>query len=291
MSDNNVNTDTKLEPQKPRTTGPSQVDHAKLFQPSLFRRLMESKALLGFIGILIFLAVWEVAATLEWINPIFTSQPTGWSVRLVELLANPDLGIYEHMVSTLRTLFGGFLIAVVAGIPLGIIIGWLPILDRLTSSLVAVMYGVPYIALLPVIIIWFGIGDTSRIIIVIWAALFPILINTTVGVSNVDRELIGVGRAFCASSRQIFMSIVTPASVPYVVAGLRLAIGRALVAAIVAEFFMASSGLGYFINARSNALDSDSAFGAQVLLSIVGLVLVGVVARIESHYGRCMERN
>lgn len=290
MSKNDMNTDTKLEREKPLAADPDPVDHAKLFQPSLFERLMESRLLLGFLGIMLFLIVWEAAAAFEWINPVFTSRPTGWSVRLVELLVNPDLGIYDHTVSTLRTLFGGFLIAVVVGIPLGIVIGWLPILDRMTSSLVAVMYGVPYIALLPVIIIWFGIGDTSRIIIVIWAALFPILINTTVGVSNVDRELIGVGRAFCASSRQIFVSIVSPACVPYVVAGLRLAIGRALVAAIVAEFFMASSGLGYYINARSNALDSDSAFAALVLLSIVGLVLVGVVARIESHYGRWKER-
>lgn len=284
-----MKTNSTLARRVPPATATGAGEHAELFQRSLYQRLAENRLLLGSLGVVGFLIVWEIAAAVGLLNPVFTSRPTGWSVRMVELLMNPDQGIYMHTLATLRTLFAGLLIAVVAGIHIGIITGWLPILDRLTSSMVAVMYGVPYIALLPVIIIWFGIGDTSRTIIVVWSAFFPILINTTVGVGNVDRDLIRVGRAFCASSGKIFTSIVAPASVPYVVAGLRLAIGRALVAAIVAEFFMASEGLGYFINARSNALDSNSAFAGLVILSAVGLVLVGVVARIEAHYGRWKE--
>lgn len=261
-----------------------------LFRPSLRERVMENRLILGGTGVIAFMLTWELAAEAGLINQIFTSRPTRWGARLVELLLNPELGIYMHSLATLRVLFSGLAIAVVVAIPLGIVIGWSKFLDRLTSPMIAIAYGVPYIALLPVIIIWFGIGNTARILIVVWAAIFPILINTTVGVGAVDRDLIRVGRAFCASSRQVFVSIVAPASVPYLVAGLRLAVGRALVAAIVAEFFMASRGLGYYINARSNALDSASAFAALFILAATGLLLVGVVARVEKRFSRWKEQ-
>lgn len=263
---------------------------AALFRPSLRERVMENRLILGGTGVVAFMATWEVAASIGLINEIFTSRPTRWGARLWELLLNPELGIYMHAVATLRVLFTGLAIAVAVAIPLGIVIGWSKFLDRLTSPMIAIAYGVPYIALLPVIIIWFGIGNTARTLIVVWAAIFPILINTTVGVGAVDRDLIRVGRAFCASSRQVFVSIVAPASVPYLVAGLRLAVGRALVAAIVAEFFMASRGLGYYINARSNALDSASAFAALFILAAAGLVLVGFVARVEKRFSRWKEQ-
>lgn len=259
---------------------------AALFQPTRWQRFTENTTVLGLIGVVIFLLIWELTAALGLLNPVFTSRPTVWGARLFELLTTPELGIYEHTMATLLVLGIGLLLAVVTGIPLGILTGWFKIMNRLSAPMVTVIYGVPYIALLPIIIIWFGIGDVSRILIVFWAAFFPILINTTAGVSNVDPGLVRVGRAFCASQWQLFRTVITPGSVPYVVAGLRLAIGRAIVAAIVAEFFMASRGLGYFINARSNALDSASSFAGLVLLSALGLVLVGGVARFEGRFSK-----
>ena len=136
----------------------------------------------------------------------------------------------------------------IAGVSFGLPLGWFATLHATFEPVIAAVYGVPYIAFLPVIIMWTGIGVTSRVIIVVWSAVFPLLINAIQGAREVDDNYLRVGRSFSATNLQLFFTIALPSSIPYILAGLRTSIGRAIVGVVVAEFFMSSKGLGYFIN-------------------------------------------
>ena len=157
-------------------------------------------------------------------------------------------------------------------------------LNATFEPVIAAVDGVPYIAFLPVIIMWTGIGMTSRVIIVFWSAVFPLIINSIQGARGVDDNFLRVGRSFSATNFQMFLTITLPSSVPYILAGLRTSIGRAIVGVVVAEFFMSSKGLGYFINLKANALEMAPAFVAIVLLALFGIALVSLVTYIENRF-------
>ena len=157
-------------------------------------------------------------------------------------------------------------------------------LNATFEPVILAVYGVPYIAFLPVIIMWTGIGMTSRVIIVFWSAVFPLIINSIQGARGVDDNFLRVGRSFSATNFQMFLTITLPSSVPYILAGLRTSIGRAIVGVVVAEFFMSSKGLGYFINLKANALEMAPAFVAIVLLALFGIALVSLVTYIENRF-------
>ena len=157
-------------------------------------------------------------------------------------------------------------------------------LNATFEPVIPAVYGVPYTAFLPVIIMWTGIGMTSRVIIVFWSAVFPLIINSIQGARGVDDNFLRVGRSFSATNFQMFLTITLPSSVPYILAGLRTSIDRASVGVVVAEFFMSSKGLGYFINLKANALEMAPAFVAIVLLALFGIALVSLVTYIENRF-------
>jgi len=159
-------------------------------------------------------------------------------------------------------------------------------LDDLTEPILAAFYATPYVAFLPLIIIWIGIGLWSRTVIVIWATFFPMLINTVAGVKNTPPEYLRVADAFVVGRLRVLGKVVLPSSVPYMLAGLRQSIGRALVAVIVAEFYLANDGIGFFITQATNAYRPDDAFAAILLTSVVGIALVRGVAVFERRIGR-----
>jgi ABC-type nitrate/sulfonate/bicarbonate transport system permease component len=238
------------------------------------------RELRGILGLVLVLLLWQAASWRHWINPIFVGDPIGIVKALYTLFAD---GTLPRNISQSAKEFGyGFLIGSGAAMVLGVVIGWFSFLDDLTEPLVAAAYATPYVAFLPIIIIWAGIGVWSKVVIVIWASFFSVLINTQAGVKNTSPELIRVAEAFCVSRARMLWTLALPAAVPFILAGLRQSIGRSLVAVIVAEFYLGNNaGLGSFILLQSNLYNANNAFAAIILFCIAGIVLVRSVAFVE----------
>ena len=178
----------------------------------------------------------------------------------------------------------GFAIASVIGITLGLLIGRYKFVDAATDWIVNALYATPLVALIPLVILWFGLGDAAKLFIVSILAVFPVLINTAAGVRNVPRALIDVGTAFAADERQTFVKIIIPAVIPYVMTGLRLGIGRAIIGMVVAEFFTAITGLGALIVKYGNQYDTASMFVPIFILMLLGILLTSIVRRAEDAF-------
>ena len=196
--------------------------------------------------------------------------------------ANGELG--GAMASSLKTLVAGFVAAGLIGIALGLMIGRYRAVDAATDWLVNALYATPLIAVIPLVVLWLGLGDSAKLFIVTMLAVFPVLINTAAGVRNVPRSLIDVGAAFAANERQIFVKIILPAVVPFIMTGLRLGIGRAIIGMVAAEFFTAISGLGGLIVKYGNQYDTASMFVPILILMFMGVVLTGIVRKIEDMF-------
>ena len=240
------------------------------------------RLLWGTMGIAGCLLLWQLGSSLDILDPLFVSSPL--EVFRTGLQILPSAEFAAHLATTAQCLFMGLSIALLAGVFIGLPIGWFPRLNATLEPVIAAVYGVPYIAFLPVIIMWTGIGMASRVIIVFWSAVFPLIINSIQGAREVDENYLRVGRSFSATNFQMFFTITLPSAVPYILAGLRTSIGRAIVGVVVAEFFMSSKGLGYFINLKANALEMAPAFVAIVLLALFGITLVSLVTYIENRF-------
>jgi NitT/TauT family transport system permease protein len=178
----------------------------------------------------------------------------------------------------------GFVTAAVIGVAAGLLIGRYRLFDAATDWLVNALYATPLVALIPLVILWFGLGDSAKLFIIILMSVFPILINTAAGVKNVPQALIDVSTAFAANERQVFLKIILPAAVPYMMTGLRLGIGRAIIAMVVAEFFTAITGLGALIVRYGNQYDTASMFVPILVLMLLGIGLTSLVRRAEEKF-------
>lgn len=180
----------------------------------------------------------------------------------------------------------GLGLAIVAGLPLGLVMGRSKTLDAMLDPFVTALNATPRLVFLPLLMLWLGIGIWSKITIVFVGALFPLLINTYEGVKNVDRVLVNVVRSFGASEWQTMKIVILPNSVPYIVAGLRLAIGRALLGVVVGEFFGASKGLGFMIASAATNYKVDVVFVGVTIFMSLSLILTHLVKRVESKLNR-----
>jgi NitT/TauT family transport system permease protein len=240
------------------------------------------RLLWGTVGITGCLIAWQFGSSAGLLDPLFVSSPAAVLRTAIRII--PSAEFIGHVSNTAQTLFMGLVIAMIVGVFVGLPIGWFPRLNATFEPVIAAVYGVPYIAFLPVIIMWTGIGMLSRVIIVFWSAVFPLIINSIQGAREVDDNYLRVGQSFSATNLQMFFTITLPSAVPYILAGLRTSIGRAIVGVVVAEFFMSSKGLGYFINLKANALEMAPAFVAIVLLALFGIALTSIVTYIENRF-------
>jgi NitT/TauT family transport system permease protein len=223
------------------------------------------------------LLAWEIGG--RQINPLFMSYPSAIASAGATLVMDGEL--FVALESSLLTLLIGFVTASTIGISLGLLIGRYRVVDAATDWLVNALYATPLIAVIPLVILWFGLGDGAKLFIVTILAVFPVLINTASGVRNVPRSLIDVGAAFAANERQIFLKIILPAVLPYIMTGLRLGIGRAIIGMIAAEFYTAITGLGALIVKYANRYDTASMFVPILILMFLGVTLTALVRRVE----------
>lgn len=236
--------------------------------------------LLGLLGGLIVLIAWQLCATLGVVDDKYSSSPFG-IVRGLKNLASTDL-LWQPTLDTVRTVALGMAIALAAGIPLGLVIGRSFVVHGLVEPLIGIMYSVPFVVFLPMIIFWFGIGGEARLVIVVWSALFPLLINVVAGARNLDGSYLQVSRVYCAGRLRTLWSVALPGTMPYILAGVRQAVGRALVGAIVAELFMGTSGLGYVVQRETSNFQMDNAMAAVAMIAVMAVILTRGVAWVES---------
>ena len=234
---------------------------------------------LGVIGVVSFFIAWELATRFEIINPFYFPPISAILAKGYELFANGS--IWEHVWFSLTNFAIGFAASVALGVILGVPMGWYKNISKTFDPLLSGIYATPLIALLPLIIMMFGLGAISKIIMTILAAVFPILINTMVGIANTDHRLITMARAFGAKDSQIFLKVSLPGSLPYLVAGMRVALGRALVYIVVAEQYGAATGLGYLSSVAAQRFQMAAMFVPIIIIAGLGAGLNELLKTVE----------
>ncbi|MGE3993754.1 MAG: ABC transporter permease [Pseudorhodoplanes sp.] len=231
----------------------------------------------GIIAILIF---WQVGANAELLPTRYTSSPLLVAKAAIQMMADGSL-LHDVMV-TLTEFTIGMTAAIAIGIPFGILAGWYKRLQYAVDPYLAALYATPSLALLPLLVVWFGIGIKSTIVLVIISAFFPIVINVLQGVKTVDANLLRMARSFNSGQMRIFRDIVLPATVPFIASGLQLGVARGLIGVVVGEMYAASNGgLGYVITVAGSAMAVDQMFVAVTIITALGIILLGATRSFE----------
>jgi NitT/TauT family transport system permease protein len=208
-------------------------------------------ALIGTVSMLVFLAFWEASVAFGWVNPLFTSSPSRIVRTAIDMFAEGSIW-YDIQVSGLEFVTG-YGAAIVIGVPLGILMGWYSRVDAVLDPFVSALYATPRIALLPLVMIWFGIGLMSKVAIVFLGAIFPILVNTITGVRTVNADFVKVARSFGSNDWQMFLTVALPSSVPLLLTGLRLGLGHAWSASWSARCTARPTGWAFSLPPRVRA--------------------------------------
>jgi len=240
--------------------------------------------LLGSMSMLLFLVIWELAVRFALVNPLFTSSPSRIAIAGFDMFA--DGSIYPHLRVSGSEFLLGFSLAIVIGVPLGIVMGWYSRVNAVLDPFVSALYAMPRIALLPLVVIWFGIGLASKVAIVFLGAIFPILVNTITGMRTINADFVKVARSFSASDRQMFMTVALPSSVPMLLTGLRLGLGHALVGIVVGEMYGATQGLGFLIAVAGARFQTDKVMVGIILIAALGVAMTELLRAIERRFER-----
>jgi ABC-type nitrate/sulfonate/bicarbonate transport system permease component len=232
------------------------------------RALAESDAGLRIFAGIVILIVWEGGVRL--FAPAFVARPSGIAVVFPSVIASAEF--WRFTGATLGAVIEGLAIAFVTGTILGVAIGRIKILDRVTSVYISGFFAVPMTAILPLFSLWFGFTSDARLATVVFASFFSIVVNVSDGARAVPPEFIEVSRSFRGGMLSRLFDVILPASVPYLLAGLRLAGGRALIGAVVAEFFTTIPGLGYFILFQARTFHHNEAFVGVIMLAGSGVL-------------------
>jgi len=236
-------------------------------------------------SVTLFLVLWEIYGRRT--DPILFTYPTAVAAAFWQLLRSGEL--VQQMLVSLSALAAGFGASLVLGVILGLAIGRSRITDAILQPHVNALYATPQVALTPLLMMWLGLGFGVKVAVVFLFAFFPILINTASGAKNVSAAMVEVGRAYLAAPGQITFKIVFPAALPFIMAGVRIAIGRALVGMIVAELFTAITGLGAMLSLYGNIFETAKMFVVIIVLAALGFGLIQGAQRLERKMARWKE--
>lgn len=229
----------------------------------------------GFLVVI--LALWELLGPL--VNPIFFSYPSKIAVAFYDLTINGELPHY--LLQSLEVLVYGLGCAIVVGIPLAVLMARVRPVDWALDLPINALYATPMVALVPILVLWFGIYLKAKIIVVFLFAVFPVLINTYQGVRECDKNMLEVARSFRSTEWRMWQDVLLPFAVPYIAAGIRLAIGRGLVGMVIAEFYTTISGLGFMITRYANIFAMDKTFVPIIVLMVLGVSLTSGLKVLE----------
>ena len=268
-------------------------------RPWLVRRYLEhERAVLGATAVVLFITFWEgltrgwwadlltpligPSAAARWrINPIFLSSPTAIAAAFYRMFFVTGEIWNDLRVSGLEYVLG-FLLAVAVGIPLGLTAGWYRRFYYAVEPFLSALNATPQVAFLPLIIVWVGIGLWSKIVVIFLLTVLPIAISALAGVKTVDARLLKVARSFGSPEWHLFRNIIVPSSVPFLLAGLRLAVGRAMIGIVVGELYAATAGVGFMINVAGSSFQTDKVFVGVIIIAATGLILIEILRRIEA---------
>jgi ABC-type nitrate/sulfonate/bicarbonate transport system permease component len=233
----------------------------------------------AFLSVILGLLIWQLVDLFLIHNPLVSVGPMRIADAFFKLLARGE--ITRHVYATFIEFILGYAVGAVVGIALGIVMALNRAIKNVVNPWVTIAYNAPVILLAPLFITALGVGIASKIAIVFISAVFPVLFNTYTGITTVDARLIEAVRAFGGTPRQIFFKVTLPSAIPMIMTGLRLSVGRAIVGAIVSEFFGSRAGIGYLISEASEAFRTADAFVGVVLLAIGGYVTFEVLKYAE----------
>jgi NitT/TauT family transport system permease protein len=249
--------------------------------PTGLRRfvLARRNAILGVASIVAGLFIWQGMALWVIRDKLFLVPPTDVFARSIQLIKTGEL--QQHTWTSSIEFIVGFGMAAVVGIFGGLILGTNRAVRTVATPWISALYSTPTVALSPLLILWFGIGLWSKIVVVYIVAVFPVLVNTQAGIEGADARLVETAMAFGARRWQVFTKVLLPSAVPFIIAGLRLGVGRGLVGVVVAELFGATSGLGFLITVSSQVFDMGALFAAIVILAGAGVISTELIKVLE----------
>jgi NitT/TauT family transport system permease protein len=237
----------------------------------------------GLIGFVVVLPLWELVVRLGYIKRVTLSAPSLILETAAEdLIINGTL--WPHLFQSSQQFVLGLGLALITGVPLGLALGLFRRLNYFLDPWLSAIYATPTIALVPLIVLVLGLGLESKIFIVWLEAIFVIVVSTMVGVRASEARYLDLAKSFRASRWLTFTSVILPSSFPYILTALRLGTTRALVGVVVAEFFAANKGLGFFINFSGTTLRTDRVMLGVIILGLLGVVMGEGVRRIERRY-------
>lgn len=240
------------------------------------------RIMLGTSAVVAVIVIWELL-TLAKIQPsIILPSPYDVIKAFKTIFTSSTVGA-DFSASGAELLYG-YLLAVGVGIVAGLLIGWYRPVGYILDPFVNFMYAVPRVAVSPLLLVWLGIGMTSKVALVFLVAVFPVLINTSAGIRNLDRQLLRTARCFNASDLQVFRTIALPGSIPFILSGMRLAIGSALIGVFVAELVGSEHGIGRLIVDAGNQFQTAVVFAGLIIFAVSGVILAGVLRRAERHF-------
>jgi NitT/TauT family transport system permease protein len=239
---------------------------------------------LGIVGILMILVPWGLVVRLGLVKEILIGSPSAIIEAFVTELQRGT--IWRHIWASFRVWIVGFGVASAAGIFLGLIAGWFRRVGLVAVPWLNVVYAAPDLAFVPIFILWFGLGFTFKVWVVFLGVIIYVTLNTIAGVQATEERYLAVARTYGASRGNIFRSIVLPGALPYIMTGLRVASGRAVVGVVGAEFVSSNEGLGYLITVAGSTLQTARVFVGVIIIAAFGVFLNEVLGRVERHFDR-----
>jgi len=237
---------------------------------------------ISIVSVSVFLLVWEMASVNRWVSPILISSPSEILREAIWMLQQPSF--WNHAKISAFEFSVGFLLAMVIAIPVGVFSGWNFYFNSLVNPFISALYVTPKLTILPVIIIAFGIGVESKIVLVFLMSFFPIVMSAQKAMNTLDQSLIKAARTFTASELQIFTTIALPSTVPFLLNGIRLGMGQGLIAMVVGEMFAASAGIGFMLTNYGQNLQTGRMFVGVIVITLTGLALTYVIALVEKRF-------
>lgn len=244
----------------------------------LRRRQRRQDLAVRFTAAAVILALWEIGG--RQISPYLFAPPSAIIAAAGQVIGSGEL--WKYLQGSLKVFLIGTTLGTLVGVLAGIAMARVRLLDLSLEPLVIALYSTPMVALIPLLVLWLGFGDSAKAAVIFLFTLFPVLLNTYQGVKSVDPKLLEVARSYRSSERALWLDVILPSSLPFMVAGVRLAIGRGLVGMVVADLYTAVSGVGYLIVRYAQNLQIDRLFVPVVVLSLMGVTLVQGLRWLET---------
>ena len=225
------------------------------------------------------IALWEGFARLGWVPVLFLPSPIGVLVEAADMLRTGEL--LEHVAASLRRLVLGFAIGGALGVVVGVTVGFFAVAEAVGAPIIAATFPIPKIALLPLLILWLGLGEPSKVAVIALGVFFPMAINTYAGVRQADPLLIRAAVAFGAGRWSVIRKVVLPSALPMIFAGLRLGAGTALLLLVAAEMIAVESGIGFLVLHAGNLMQTTKLMVGIVVLSLLGILSHWGLGRLE----------